>query len=215
MKKIVTLMMALLVMCMTFIPVFALHVEIEKVMVRVPNSETQGVMKDGPVTEAVGRGEEVEDIFGKEKGPDMLALAIAIAVAAGIMGFHYLDSHKRNQYVYNPENESLENAINEIIGSVKSGVASKAPQNFSQGTYSGASTASNPAYDANRHMMDEMTRQVNQQSMDFAMEESRKAVTPFDHGGYQQGYGVNPSDTMAGDLNNMMNNMNNMGGTGF
>ncbi len=34
---------------------------------------------------------------------------------------------------------------------------------------------------------------------DTAMEEARKAVTPFDHGGYVQGDGFNPSDTMAAD----------------
>lgn len=60
-------------------------------------------------------------------------------------------------------------------------------------------------------MMDEM----NRQQMEWAMEECRKAGTPFDQGGYMQGYGFNPSDTMAADMQHQMdsmNNMNNMGG---
>lgn len=69
---------------------------------------------------------------------------------------------------------------------------------------------------------DEMLRRQNE----WAMEEARKAATPFDHGGYVQGDGFNPSDTMAADaqrqqqaeqMNHMndMNNMNNMGGMGM
>ncbi len=66
------------------------------------------------------------------------------------------------------------------------------------------------SFDFNNNMQDEMNRQFN----DWSMEESRKAVTPFDHGGYVQGDGFNPSDTMAADAQreqlNQMNNMNNM-----
>ncbi len=66
------------------------------------------------------------------------------------------------------------------------------------------------SYDFNNNMQDEMNRQFN----DWSMEESRKAVTPFDHGGYVQGDGFNPSDTIAADAQreqlNQMNNMNNM-----
>lgn len=40
------------------------------------------------------------------------------------------------------------------------------------------------------------------------MDESLKAVTPFDHGGYVQGPGFNPSDTFAYD--SMNHNMDNM-----
>lgn len=58
----------------------------------------------------------------------------------------------------------------------------------------------------NNHMQEEMNRQFNEQ----AMEESRKAVTPFDHGGYVQGDGFNPSDTMAADAQRQMENMNQM-----
>lgn len=55
---------------------------------------------------------------------------------------------------------------------------------------------------------EEMQRQQNE----WAAEEARKAVTPFDHGGYMQGDGFNPSDTMAADAQReQMNNMNNMG----
>lgn len=66
------------------------------------------------------------------------------------------------------------------------------------------------SYDFNNNMQDEMNRQFN----DWSIEESKKAVTPFDHGGYVQGDGFNPSDTMAADTQreqlNQMNNMNNM-----
>lgn len=67
------------------------------------------------------------------------------------------------------------------------------------------------------HMQDEMDRQFNE----WSMEESRKAVTPFDHGGYMRGEGFNPSDTMAAEANrqmdsmNHMNDFNNMGGMGM
>ena len=52
---------------------------------------------------------------------------------------------------------------------------------------------------------------LNQEANRLAMEESMRAVTPFDMGGYVQGYGLNPSDTMAGDAQMNMNNMNDMG----
>jgi hypothetical protein len=73
----------------------------------------------------------------------------------------------------------------------------------------------------------------NQQLVDnfnqWIMEEATKSVTPFDEGGYVQGYGFNPSDTMAEDAHRMtqeqqmlqqqmndMNNFNNFGnGMGF
>lgn len=56
---------------------------------------------------------------------------------------------------------------------------------------------------------------------DWAMSESLKSVTPFDHGGYVQGYGFNPSDTMMQDSFSSMNNDMNFpsndfgGGGGF
>lgn len=63
-------------------------------------------------------------------------------------------------------------------------------------------------------LQEEILRQQNE----WAMEEACKSVTPFDMGGYVQGDGFNPSDTMATDaqreqMNQMndMNNMNNMG----
>ena len=63
-----------------------------------------------------------------------------------------------------------------------------------------------------------MNQQINNQFDNHAMEESRKAVTPFDHGGYVQGDGFNPSDTMAADaqrqMTNDMNNMNNLNDMG-
>jgi hypothetical protein len=36
------------------------------------------------------------------------------------------------------------------------------------------------------------------------MNESMKAVTPFDHGGYVQGQGFNLSDTMQHEMNQQM-----------
>ena len=70
-----------------------------------------------------------------------------------------------------------------------------------------------------QNQMNDMQNQMNTQFNDWASEEARKAVTPFDHGGYVQGYGFNPSDTMAGDaqrqMNNDMNNMGNMGNMGM
>lgn len=60
-----------------------------------------------------------------------------------------------------------------------------------------------------------MQEEMQRQNDEWAMEESRKAVTPFDMGGYVQGDGFNPSDTMAADMQreqmNQMNNMNDMG----
>lgn len=47
----------------------------------------------------------------------------------------------------------------------------------------------------------------NDLAMQQAMNEAMRSVTPFDHGGYVQGYGFNPSDTMAQDSFNQMNNM--------
>ena len=56
-------------------------------------------------------------------------------------------------------------------------------------------------------MQQQMNDQFNQQMMQQTMDESWKSVTPFDHGGYVQGDGFNPSDTMASQMNDM-NNMN-------
>lgn len=46
-----------------------------------------------------------------------------------------------------------------------------------------------------------------QQFNDFVTMEAFKSITPFDHDGYLQGNGFNPSDTMAFNSFNQMNNM--------
>ena len=61
---------------------------------------------------------------------------------------------------------------------------------------------------SNDHLQEEMQRQHDE----WTMEEGRKSVTPFDMGGYVQGDGFNPSDTMAADAQReQMNQMNDMG----
>ncbi len=76
---------------------------------------------------------------------------------------------------------------------------------------SGGSNGYNNNMQMHMQMQDDFNRQMNQQQFDemnrHAMEESMKAVTPFDHGGYVQGPGFNPSDTAAQQMNDM-NNMN-------
>jgi len=63
----------------------------------------------------------------------------------------------------------------------------------------------------NANFNSDMQEEINRQNMELAMEESRKAVTPFDMGGYVQGDGFNPSDTMVADAQReQMNQMNNM-----
>ncbi len=64
---------------------------------------------------------------------------------------------------------------------------------------------------ANDFARDNMHAEFVRQSTEFAMNEAMKAGTPFDHGGYMQGVGFNPSDTAAQQMNDM-NNMGNMGG---
>lgn len=225
MKRIITFMMALLVLCLSLVSVtaFPFAEQAGEPVNEVLKEEVEGMVESMPEMPEIG----VEPInVYEEQGVDMFALLIAIAAAAVIMGSHYVKCYKRNKYTYDPGNESPAKALNEIKNAVRAGAGSKAPQTYTPGgTYSAAPT--NPAFDANQHMMDEMNRQFNQQAMDFTMDEARKAATPFDHGGYQQGYGINPSDTMAADMNTMMNNdmnnmmnndmnnMNNMGGMGF
>jgi len=51
----------------------------------------------------------------------------------------------------------------------------------------------------------QMQQQINKAFNDFSM----KSVTPFDHGGFVQGQGFNPSDTMAAEMNNMNRETNN------
>lgn len=61
-------------------------------------------------------------------------------------------------------------------------------------------------------------QEQNRQFMEWSMNEARKAVTPFDHGGYVMGDGFNPSDTMAADMDRQaqeMNNINNMNNMNF
>ena len=77
----------------------------------------------------------------------------------------------------------------------------------------------------NRFMQEssDFTMEESRRAMEesrWAMEESLKSVTPFDFGGYVQGDGFNPSDTMAADaqrqeMNDMNNHMNDMGGMGM
>ena len=62
------------------------------------------------------------------------------------------------------------------------------------------------SYEHNNYMQEKMNRQFNEQTIG----EARKAVTPFDHGGYVQGDGFNPSDTIASDAQRQMEKMNNM-----
>ena len=49
------------------------------------------------------------------------------------------------------------------------------------------------------HGFHQQMEQFNQ----WAMSESLKSVTPFDHGGYVMGAGFNPSDTMAHEAHQM------------
>lgn len=60
-----------------------------------------------------------------------------------------------------------------------------------------------------------MGNAMNTDAMQQSMEEALKAVTPADYGGYVQGDGLNPSDTMAAEtqrqMNEMQQQMNNMG----
>ena len=59
----------------------------------------------------------------------------------------------------------------------------------------------------NQQMQQQMNDEFNRQAMEQTMNEGWKSVTPFDHGGYVQGPGFNPSDTAAQQMNDM-NNMN-------
>lgn len=59
----------------------------------------------------------------------------------------------------------------------------------------------------NRQTQQQMNDEFNRQAMEQTMNEGWKSVTPFDHGGYVQGAGFNPSDTAAQQMNDM-NNMN-------
>ena len=76
------------------------------------------------------------------------------------------------------------------------------------------STVANGITRHNFSLNDFMQQEINRQHMEWAMEEGRKSVTPFDMGGYLRGDGFNPSDTMAADAQreqmNQMNNMHNM-----
>ncbi|MFW5795135.1 MAG: hypothetical protein ACOCV1_06585 [Bacillota bacterium] len=51
----------------------------------------------------------------------------------------------------------------------------------------------------------DMQQQINKAFNDFSM----KSVTPFDHGGFVQGPGFNPSDTMNSEMDKIGQNMNN------
>jgi hypothetical protein len=67
--------------------------------------------------------------------------------------------------------------------------------------------------------MQQSNEMFNQQALESTMDESKKIVTAFDHGGYVMGAGFNPSDTMREEafddmnhMNDMSNDMNNMNG---
>lgn len=64
-----------------------------------------------------------------------------------------------------------------------------------------------------KEQMDFMQQDQFDQFSQWSMDEAMKAITPFDHGGYVQGNGFNPSDTMAYEsamdsMNHSMDSMN-------
>lgn len=65
------------------------------------------------------------------------------------------------------------------------------------------------------HQMDQMQNQQFQDFTRWAMDESMKSVTAFDHGVYVQGPGFNPSDTMAHQMNQQMDFGHHNMDTGF
>ncbi len=69
------------------------------------------------------------------------------------------------------------------------------------------------SFDSARYHMDFMQQEQFDQFSQWSMDEAMKAVTPFDHGGYVQGNGFNPSDTIAYEsamdsMNHSMDSMN-------
>ena len=88
-------------------------------------------------------------------------------------------------------------------------------QNNRQNRQNNWKNTNNGNYSNNHSDDDFLQEEMQRQQNEWAMEEARKSVTPFDMGGYVQGDGFNPSDTMAADAQreqmNQMNDMNDMG----
>ncbi len=124
-------------------------------------------------------------------------MMVLIAAAVLIVGIIIVSAF--NGYAYNKKN--IRQMMSQYRGQSRQGKG-----------YSRSNYRRNYGTSDNSHQMqDEFNRQTQQQMQDEfnrqAMEESIKAVTPFDHGGYVQGAGFNPSDTAAQQMNDM-NNMN-------
>ena len=110
-----------------------------------------------------------------------IVLIAAVILLVGVVGISAF-----NGYAYNKKN--LRKMLSQYAkqSRMKNGVHSNAN-----------------SYQHDQMMQQQMNDEINRQFM----EESMKSVTPFDHGGYVQGPGFNPSDTAAQQMNDM-NNMN-------
>lgn len=134
----------------------------------------------------------------------VILIISAIILLVGIVGVSAF-----NGYTYNKKN--LKKLLSQ--SGVKSSTRAKVKSTYSyyrpgNGGYDHDQMMQQQMNDEfNRQMQQQMNDEFNRQAMEQTMNEGWKSVTPFDHGGYVQGPGFNPSDTAAQQMNDM-NNMN-------
>ena len=114
----------------------------------------------------------------------------------------YVEYLERKHFIINTNHPSYWNAQRQLWNKVNhsKNVSSATKARFLKGLKKGGTHIFNESIINNFQPGDSHTGEdFNSELAREAMEESRKAVTPFDHGGYVQGDGFNPSDTMAAD----------------
>jgi len=139
----------------------------------------------------------------------------------GLLYSYYKPKINQIEKIYNDLNSKLKDKLENMTSKEREDFLSSIPKDTKQFyndiinnnmEFSGISQLSS----MRRHIqntylaqdIDDMNNFQFQQFTQWAMDESMKAVTPFDHGGYVQGPGFNPSDTMHQEMNNMNFGMN-------
>jgi len=152
----------------------------------------------------------------------MFLIDIALVLGFGFLFRLVLHSHYQHKIndmkkSYHEFNNSIEERLKGMSETERNELLSAMPKD-TQGFFNDILNGNSHFHSAEQfqfvqQQIDSLQFMQDTQFDDFskwAMDESLKAVTPFDHGGYVQGPGFNPSDTMAHEMNQDMNNSMNM-----
>ena len=144
----------------------------------------------------------------------LVILGVGVVISFGLYA-HYQPKISKMKKSYNEFNSKVrENLINMSDNERKEFFSNmpKETKSFFQGILNNDYNFQGiEEFQTSQYHLQQIEHMHQDQFQDFsqwAMDESLKAVTPFDYGGYVQGPGFNPSDTFAHDSMNHMDHMN-------